>query len=503
MSRSIKTLLVANRGEIAVRIMRTCRDLGIRTVAVYSDSDSNALHVCKADEAYRLPGSRVSETYLDQARILEIAREASVDAIHPGYGFLSENASFAEAVSSAGLTFVGPPAGSISLLGDKTAARTLARELGIPTIPGSPAAHKEEHEALSFAMDAGFPVILKAAAGGGGKGMRIVKSDSEFVRAFKLAASEAHNAFGDSRVYVEKYLAAPHHVEIQILADQEGNAIWLGERDCSVQRRHQKIIEESPSPFIEEDLRKEMGEVAVRLIKAAGYVNAGTVEFLVDHDRNYFFLEVNTRLQVEHPVTEIVTGLDLVREQLSIAGGNTLSLRQNQVQFRGHAIECRVYAEDSYNDFFPSTGILETYREPSGPRVRVDSGAQPGDRVEIHYDPLLAKLVTWGSTRDEAIRTMRRALTEYAVGGVHTTIPFCHYLLGHESFIEGEQTTQLINKEFMSRYMMSNIGSADDQIAVAVSAVLLFERSNSELKGFGGALANGSRWRTRRLDTYR
>ncbi len=503
-SRPIKTILVANRGEIAVRIIRTCKELDIKAIAVFSDPDRSALHVQYADAAYRLPGAMASETYLNRELILAIARKAGVDAIHPGYGFLSENPDFAALVSRAGIAFIGPSSEAIRLLGDKTAARAVARRLNIPTVEGSADSLKTEEEAISIAGKIGFPVLLKAAAGGGGKGMRIVRNESEFRQAYGMAKSESKKAFADDRIYVEKYIADPHHVEIQILADQHGNVVYLGERDCSVQRRHQKVIEESPSPIIDDSTRRAMGNAAVKLALEAGYANAGTVEFLVDDRKNFYFLEVNTRLQVEHPVTEVLTRIDIVREQISIAEGNRLSMRQEGIHRFGHAIECRIYAEDPENDFLPSTGILTQYSLPMGPRTRIDNGAQQGDEIQVYYDPMLSKVITWGETRRDAIETMKRALKEFRIHGIQTTIPFCLFALSHQVFIEERHSTSFVPQYFSPSLLRSQIQQAD-KITAAIAAALFMKKTTGAAPM--GTMTNGrnghSTWKTKRIEDQR
>jgi propionyl-CoA carboxylase alpha chain len=418
----IKKILIANRGEIAVRIARGCRDAGITSVAIYSDPDRTAFHVRTADEAYPLDGTTSAESYLVQEKIIEIAKACGVQAIHPGYGFLAENYHFADLCRKNDLIFIGPSPEVIKLLGDKLEARETAIKANLPLAPASTQSFDDIKLARESAKKIGYPVLIKAAAGGGGKGMRIVESSDGLETALKLAASEASSAFGDKRVYIEKYIARPRHIEIQILADAHGNVVHLGERECSIQRRHQKVIEESPSAVVDDAMRSRMGEAAVSIARKSGYIGAGTVEFLVDEKLNFFFLEVNTRLQVEHPVTEMITGIDLVQEQFNIASGGRLSIEQKDIKHRGHAIECRIYAEEAAAGFIPSTGHMAAYHEPSGPGIRVDSGFVAGDDIPIFYDPLIAKLVTWGSDREQAILRMRRALDEYVVQGVETTI---------------------------------------------------------------------------------
>src|SRR5580698_4256939 len=417
-----KKVLIANRGEIAVRIARACRELGVRVVAVFSDVDRASLHVRLADEAYPIGPAPSRESYLVIEKILGVARYAGCDAIHPGYGFLAENPALARACVDAGVTFIGPPAAAMEQLGSKTAARQIARDVGAPTVPGTLNPIKTVDEAAEIVRGIGFPVILKAVAGGGGKGMRSVASESELASAWRDATSEAQNAFGDARLYLEKYLERPRHIEIQVLADQHGHFVYLGERECSVQRRHQKVIEEAPSPIMTAELRKAMGEAAVKLARAGNYTNAGTVEFLVDAERNFYFLEMNTRLQVEHPVTEMVTSLDLVKLQMRIAAGEPLPFRQQDITLRGHAIECRLYAEDPENNFFPSPGKITKLLRPSGPGVREDSGVYQGWTVPLDYDPMLSKLIVYATDRPAAIVRMKRALDEYFVGGIKTNL---------------------------------------------------------------------------------
>lgn len=497
---AIKKLLIANRGEIAVRIMSTCREMGIRTVAVFADPDRTAMHVHAADEAFALEGSRIAETYLNAEKIVSAARRAGADAIHPGYGFLSENSGFAKLVTDSGLRFVGPPPEAIALLGDKTSARALARKLEIPVLGGSPRAFTDKNEAKEESKSMKFPILLKAAAGGGGKGMRLVASESDLPTAFELSSSEAMNAFGDPRIYLEQFLSQPHHVEIQVLMDEAGNGVSLGERDCSTQRRHQKMIEESPSPVVDEDLRARMSAAAIRLMKAAGYRNAGTVEFLVDPDGNFYFLEVNTRLQVEHPVTEAVTGLDLVKQQILVASQNELAFRQEDIRQRGHAIECRVYAEDPSANFMPSVGTLRTFQPPLGPGVRVDSGARSGDVVGVHYDPLLAKVTVWGDSRKDALARMTRALNDFAIVGVETTIPFCRFVLQHKIFVQGNHHTQLINEAFIASYL-EHSNRDGSEIAAIVAATLFAMRGQSKMPAAQQELK--SRWKTAREEHLR
>jgi len=439
-----KKILVANRGEIAVRVIRACRELGVPSVAVYSDVDRAALHVLRADEAYPIGRAPASESYLNIGSILDRARQAGADAIHPGYGFLSENSQFARACREAGITFIGPSPEAMELMGSKTRARQEMEKAGLPFVPGTSRGMSSLAEAQQLAAELGYPIMLKAAAGGGGKGMRLAGNRSELASAFETARSEALGAFGDDEVYIEKAIPDPRHVEIQILADEYGNTVYLGERDCSLQRRHQKVLEESPAPAITPKMRQEMGAIAVKAAQAANYANAGTVEFLVDASRNFYFLEMNTRLQVEHPVTELVTGLDLVQLQIRIAAGERLPFRQDEISLRGHAIECRIYAEDPERDYFPSPGRITDLAEPSGPGIRLDSGIYPGWNVPLEYDPLLAKLIAYGEDRSQAIARLKRALREYFIAGVKTNLGLFRRILGDESFVAGQTDTGLL-----------------------------------------------------------
>jgi acetyl-CoA carboxylase, biotin carboxylase subunit len=441
MPRPIRAVLIANRGEIAVRIIRTCQELGIRTVAVYSDADRTAPHVLMADHACRLGPAAARESYLRMDAVIEAARGAGADAVHPGYGFLSENAAFADLVAGAGLIWIGPPASAIRAMGDKTAARGLMKSAGVPTVPGTDGPVTTEDEARAFCRTVGYPVLIKAAAGGGGKGMRVVRNEAELGSLLMQAQGEARSAFGDARVYIERFLDEPRHIEFQVLADAHGTTVHLGERECSIQRRHQKVVEESPSVFVDETLRKAMGETAVRAAQACGYVSAGTIEFLMDREHRFYFLEMNTRLQVEHPVTELRTGLDLVKEQIRIASGEPLGMTQEDLRFNGHAIECRICAEDPFNGFLPSTGRITRLRAPAGPGVREDRGVNEGDEVSVYYDPMLAKLIVWAPERMAAIAKMQRALSEYAIDGVTTNIPACNFVLSHPSFQAGSYDT--------------------------------------------------------------
>jgi len=466
----MRKVLIANRGEIAVRIIRACREHGLGTVAVFSEADREAPHVVMADEAYAIGPPPAAESYLRIDRLVDTARAAGADAVHPGYGFLAENARFAEACQDAGLTFVGPPPEAIRAMGDKTAARRLARAMGVPLVPGTAEPVQSDAEALTAAREVGFPVMVKAALGGGGKGMRLVQREAELGDALRLARSEAQGAFGDSAVYLERYVIEPRHIEVQVLADAHGAVIHLGERECSIQRRHQKLIEESPSPFVDAALRARMGEAACRITRAAGYRNAGTIEFLVDGQANFYFLEMNTRLQVEHPVTEMVTGIDLVREQLRVAAGEPLGYTQDDIRWRGAALECRINAEDPFAGWLPSPGTITGLRTPGGPWVRDDSGVYQGFTVPSAYDTLMSKLIVWGADRVAAIARMSRALAEYRVTGVRTTIPVLERIMADEDFRAGR-----ISTAFLERLLPGLSAEAGHHRSVAIMAAALME----------------------------
>ncbi len=476
-----RKILIANRGEIAVRIIRACRELNIVPVAVYSEADAAALHVRLADEAYLLGPAPSNESYLCIERIIAAAHAAGAEAIHPGYGFLAENADFARAVAAAGLTFIGPPPAAMELMGSKTNARRAVIAAGAPVVPGTTTALQSLAEARETARHFGYPVMLKAAAGGGGKGMRLVAHERELASAFETAQAEAGAAFGDSSVYLEKAVAHPRHIEIQIFADGHGNYVHLGERECSIQRRHQKVIEECPSPINDPALRATMGAAALKIARAADYVGAGTVEFLVsDVTREFYFLEMNTRLQVEHPVTELVTGIDLVREQITVAAGAPLSFTQAEVEWRGHAIECRVYAEDPDNNFLPSPGRITSLRLPQGPGVRDDGGVYAGAEVSIYYDPMISKLAVWGRTRMEAIDRLRRALAEYEVGGIKTTLSFFRTVVRDAEFIAGRLDTSFIARFNERRTAAQTIAGAETDETVRDLALIAAALAHTE-----------------------
>ena len=493
-----RKILIANRGEIAVRIIRACRELNVAPVAVYSEADATALHVRLADEAYLLGPAPSIESYLRIDRIIEAAKQSGAEAVHPGYGFLAENAAFARAVADAGLTFIGPSPAAMELMGSKTNARRAALAAGAPVVPGTTESLRSIEDARTTAAELGYPVMLKAAAGGGGKGMRLVASEAELAAAFETAQSEAASAFGDSSVYLEKAVERPRHIEMQIFADAHGNCVHLGERECSIQRRHQKVIEECPSPINAPNLRAQMGAAAIRVARAADYVGAGTVEFLVsDVTREFYFLEMNTRLQVEHPVTELVTGVDLVREQITVAAGAPLSFTQAEIEWRGHAIECRVYAEDPEQNFMPSPGRITALRLPQGPAVRDDGGVYQGAEVSIYYDPLISKLAVWGRTRAEAIDRLRRALDEYTVTGIKTTLPFFRAIVRDEEFIAARLDTGFIARFNERRAQQKPNATPIDPTArdMAIIAAALARQTQGEETDGARAQQPASQWR--------
>jgi acetyl-CoA carboxylase, biotin carboxylase subunit len=466
-------ILIANRGEIAVRILRACRELGIRSVAVFSEADRASLHVRLADEAYPIGPAPSRESYLRIDKLIDVARRSGCDAIHPGYGFLAENPALPRACEETSLVFIGPPAEAMAALGSKTAGRQLARRCDVPTVPGAIDPIEKSEEAQALAQSMGYPVLLKAVSGGGGKGMRLVAGDPDFASAWRDASSEALNAFADPRLYLEKYLEKPRHIEIQIFADSHGRVVSLGERECSVQRRHQKVIEEAPSPIVTPELRKKMGDAAVRLARAGRYINAGTVEFLVDANLNFYFLEVNTRLQVEHPVTEQVTGLDLVKLQIAIAAGHRLPFAWEAITPRGHSMEVRLYAEDPDNNFFPSPGKILSRRAPSGPGIRLDEGVYEGWTVPNEYDPLLSKLIAWGNSREETIARLRRALDEYTVTGIKTNAGLFRRILNEPDFLRGEIHTKWLDQLLTQKkhVVSENEGSSAADAAAIAAAI--------------------------------
>src|SRR5580692_6013732 len=466
-----KKILIANRGEIAVRVLRACHEMGIGAVVVYSDVDRSALHVRKADEAYPIGAAAASESYLNIPKILDVAARSGADAIHPGYGFLSENAKFASSCAEAGVKFIGPTAAAMDAMGSKTRARQAMERAGIPFVPGTSRGLESFEQAEEVAARIGYPVMLKAAAGGGGKGMRLVHTPDQLRSSLEAARSEAGRSFGDSEVYIEKAIVNPRHIEMQILADEHGNTLYLGERECSLQRRHQKVLEEAPSPIVDAEMRRRMGEVAVRVARAAGYTNAGTVEFLVDQHKNFYFLEMNTRLQVEHPVTELITGLDLVHLQIRIAAGERLPFTQEDVKIRGHAIECRVYAEDPDNNYFPSPGKITLLLQPSGPGIRRDGGMYEGWTVPMDYDPLLAKLIGYGTDRDQAISRLTRALDEYFIGGIKTNLSLFRRILRHPDFQAAKLDTGFLDR-MLKEISPANPKTESTAEAAAIAAAL-------------------------------
>ena len=469
--------MVANRGEIALRIMKTCKKMGIETVAVYSEADAHAAHVQFADQSVLLGPAPSSQSYLKGDLIVQKALELGVDGIHPGYGFLSENAEFARTVIQAGIAFIGPSPEAMEIMGSKLGAKAAVKQFQVPLLPGTEEAISDVEEAKTIAHSIGFPVLIKASAGGGGKGMRIVEESSQFEEALLRASSEAMNSFGDGSVFIEKYIGTAKHIEIQVLGDQQGNILYLFERECSVQRRHQKVVEEAPSSVLSSDTRQKMGEAAVQVAKACAYTGAGTVEFIYNQG-DFYFLEMNTRLQVEHPVTEMITGLDLVEWQIRIARGESLNIQQKDLKINGHAIEVRVYAEDPLNQFLPDVGKLSRYREPQGQGVRVDSGVYENMEIPIHYDPMLSKLIVHGNTRQEAIEKTRKAIAEYEIEGACTTLDFCRFVLNHPSFLDGSFTTRFVEQHFKPEMLRASVSEDIESIAVAVAAELMHRQAH-------------------------
>ncbi|SNR30191.1 acetyl-CoA carboxylase biotin carboxylase subunit [Hymenobacter mucosus] len=498
--KKITKLLVANRGEIALRVLRSAKEMGLQTVAIYSEADRNALHVRYADEAVCVGPPASKDSYLRGDKILDVCRQLGVDAIHPGYGFLSENAEFARQVQEAGLIFVGPSPEAMDVMGDKLSAKQAVKAYNIPLVPGLDQAITDVQAAKQIAQQVGFPVLIKASAGGGGKGMRLVHHMDEFEEQMQLAVSEATSAFGDGAVFIEKFVTGPRHIEIQVLGDEHGNIVHLFERECSIQRRHQKVIEEAPSSVLTPELRAEMGRCAVDVARACNYTGAGTVEFLLDDQRNFYFLEMNTRLQVEHPVTEQITGLDLVKEQIKVAQGLPLAFRQEELAIQGHALELRVYAEDPQNNFLPDIGTLTTYVRPQGPGVRVDDGFEQGMDIPIYYDPMIAKLVTFGATRQEAIERMLRAIDEYQITGIETTLGFGRYVLQHPAFVSGNFDTNFIRDHFTAETLKPAVPDATTaKLAAVLTAMLMTEKKAPVAASDAPAASNGSAWKRNRL----
>lgn len=493
----IKKLLVANRGEISLRIMRTAKEMGISTVAVYSEADRNSPHVHFADEAICLGPAPSSESYLLGEKIISLSKELNVDAIHPGYGFLSENADFARKVKDAGIIFVGPSPESIEVMGSKLAAKQAVSHYDIPLVPGTEEAISDISVAKRRAAEIGYPILIKASAGGGGKGMRIVENEEEFESQMQRAVSEAKSAFGDGAVFIEKFITSPRHIEIQILGDQKGNVVYLFERECSIQRRHQKVIEEAPSAVVTPEMRKAMGDAAVGVAKACDYYGAGTVEFIVDDQLNFYFLEMNTRLQVEHPVTEMITGKDLVREQIYIAEGRPLNFSQEDLKIHGHSIEVRVYAEDPRNNFLPDIGTLHTYQRPEGPGIRVDDGFEQGMAIPIYYDPMIAKLITHAEDRTSAIDRMIRAIDEYKISGIQTTLGFCRFALSHEAFKSGNFDTKFVERYFTPEVLDSDLTLEESELLAALAVEFLQKETNISVPNSSQGGTSESAWRKR------
>lgn len=476
----MKKILIANRGEIALRVMRSAKKMGIKTVAVYSEADRNAMHVRFADEAVYLGAAPSSQSYLVMDKVLEAAKTTGADGIHPGYGFLSENATFAQMVEDAGITFIGPRPHAIKVMGDKLQAKETVKDYNIPMVPGIDEAVEDVELAKKIAVEVGFPILIKAAAGGGGKGMRVVNTLEELPEQMERAISEAVSAFGNGAVFVEKYVTSPRHIEIQVLADTHGNVVHLFERECSVQRRHQKVVEEAPSAVLTPEIRQAMGEAAVRVAKACDYVGAGTVEFLLDGNKNFYFLEMNTRLQVEHPVSELITGVDLVEQQIKVARGEKLAFTQEDLSIKGHALEIRVYAEDPLENFSPNVGTLTTYQRPTGKGVRLDDGYDEGMEIPIYYDPMIAKLITYGESREEAIHLMKKAIADYKIEGIQTTLPFGAFVCEHEAFTSGNFDTHFVKNYYSPEHLKAQ-QNEEKAIAAAVGLKLYLE-SKKQLK---------------------
>lgn len=493
----MKKILIANRGEIALRVMRSAKEMGIATVAVFSEADRNAPFVRYADEAVCIGPPASKDSYLRGDKIIAVCKELGVDGIHPGYGFLSENADFAREVKKAGIILIGPSPEAMEIMGDKLSAKAAARKYNIPMVPGTDGAVRNVAEAKRTALEVGLPVLIKASAGGGGKGMRIVENIEELEEQMKRAISEAESAFGDGAVFIERYVAGPRHIEIQVLADNHGNVVYLFERDCSIQRRHQKVVEEAPSAVLTPALRKAIGESAVDVARACNYSGAGTVEFLVDENLDYFFLEMNTRLQVEHPVSEMITGIDLVKEQIKVARGEKLSFSQEDLKINGHALEVRVYAEDPANNFLPDIGRLATYRKPSGPGVRVDDGFEEGMDIPIYYDPMIAKLITHGKDRSEAIQRMVRAINDYQITGCETTLPFCKWAIQHEAFVSGNFDTHFVKKYFTPEVLLAENEDEMEIAAMAATSAHLSHSSTTTAPAAGQQ--KKSKWRSERI----
>ena len=488
----MKKILIANRGEIALRIMRSAKEMGIQTVAVFSEADRNSLHVRYADEAICIGPAASNQSYLVGSKIIDACKQTGAEAIHPGYGFLSENPAFAQQVKDAGLILIGPSPQAMEIMGNKLSAKAAALKYDIPMVPGTEEAITNVEEAKARAVEVGFPILIKAAAGGGGKGMRIVNTVDDFEEQMQLAVSEATSAFGDGAVFIERYVTSPRHIEIQVLGDTHGNIVHLFERECSVQRRHQKVVEEAPSSVLNPQIREKMGKCAVDVARAVNYVGAGTVEFILDENLDFFFLEMNTRLQVEHPVTEMITGLDLVKEQIKIARGEAISFKQEDLKINGHSIELRVYAEDPLNNFLPDIGTLQTYQTPKGPGVRVDDGFEQGMEIPIYYDPMIAKLVTHGKDRVEAIERMIRAISEYDITGIQTTLGFGKFVMQHPAFVSGQFDTHFVSKYFTA----DSLKTEDEREALiaAISAIWLLQEQKTAAQPLSASTTQKSNW---------
>ncbi len=493
----IKKILIANRGEIALRVMRTAREMGIKTVAVFSEPDRNALHVRYADEAVCIGPAASSESYLRGDKIIEVCKKLNVDAIHPGYGFLSENADFSRQVQEAGLIFIGPSPESIEVMGDKLSAKHTVSKYNIPMVPGTPDAITDREDAKKISATIGYPILIKASAGGGGKGMRVVENEADFDEQMDRAVSEAISSFGNGAVFIEKYIGSPRHVEIQVLGDKHGNIIHLFERECSIQRRHQKVVEEAPSSCLTPEIREAMGNCAVDVARSCGYYGAGTVEFIVDENLNFFFLEMNTRLQVEHPVSELITGVDLVKQMIYIAEGKPLEIKQEDLKIIGHAMEVRVYAEDPANNFLPDVGTLQTYVRPQGNGVRVDDGFEQGMAIPIYYDPMIAKLITFGATRQESIDKMVRAIDEYQISGVQTTLGFCRFVMKHEAFTSGNFDTHFVRHYFTPEMLLPETNQDEIEIVAALAFELLTNKTKNTTTNT--VSTQKSKWKTNRI----
>ncbi|PJA09832.1 MAG: acetyl-CoA carboxylase biotin carboxylase subunit [Flavobacteriales bacterium CG_4_10_14_0_2_um_filter_32_8] len=489
-------ILIANRGEIALRVMRTCREMGIKTVAIFSEADRNAPFVKYADEAVCVGPPPSNQSYLQVDKIIQICKALKVDGVHPGYGFLSENADATRKITNAGITFIGPSPEAMELMGDKLKAKETVKNYNIPMVPGTDEAIDDINEAKKIALEIGFPILIKASAGGGGKGMRVVETPEEFESQMDRAVSEAVSSFGNGAVFIEKYVGSPRHIEIQIIADSHGNVVYLFERECSIQRRHQKVIEEAPSSVLTPAIRLEMGKCAVDVARSCNYVGAGTVEFLLENNKDFYFLEMNTRLQVEHPVTEMITGIDLVKEQINIARGEKLSFKQEELKINGHAFEVRVYAEDPMNNFLPDIGRLNTYVRPEGIGVRVDDGFEEGMQIPIYYDPMISKLITHGKDREEARNRMIRAIDDYVISGVETTLPFCKFTMQHEAFVSGNFDTNFINQHFNPE-KLQNSNAETEEIAALFAAKMYVE--SSQKTTISASSVSTSKWKLNRL----